>query len=61
MISKEIRVMVGAGRIVDIIGSDARFMTSLHLITRFVNEYYQKLIYRYLRRDSFGQDPYVAT
>ena len=55
MISKEVSVMVPTGRIVVIIGSDQRYMTSLRLITCFVNEYYRKLIYQYLRRD-FGKD-----
>ena len=55
MISREVSVMVPTGRIVVIIGSDQRYMTSLRLITRFINDYYRKLIYQYLRRD-FGQD-----
>ena len=39
----------------DVIGSDLRYMTSLQLITRFLNTYYKDLVEKYLNRD-FGDD-----
>ena len=46
---------VTTGRIMDVIGSDLRYMTSLQLITRFLNTYYKDLVEKYLNRD-FGDD-----
>ena len=54
MIENEIKVPTG--RIVVIIGSDSRFITSLHLINSLINQYYKQLIYQYLKRD-FSRDP----
>ena len=53
LISQEVRVTTG--RIMDVIGSELRYMTSLQLIKRFLNTYYKDLIDKYLNRD-FGDD-----
>lgn len=43
-ISKEVRVGVPSGRILDVMGNELRFVTSCQLIQRFVNEFYRTLV-----------------
>jgi hypothetical protein len=43
-ISKEVRVGVPSGRILDVMGTELRFVTSCQLIQRFVNEFYRTLV-----------------
>ena len=50
MISNEVKVGLPSGRIIDIIGTEYRFMMSRLLINLFLSEY-QKLINEYLKRD----------
>ena len=43
-IQREVRLSVPSGRILDVMGTELRFVTSCQLIQRFLDEYYRAMI-----------------
>jgi hypothetical protein len=57
-LSREVRVGVPSGRIIDVMGTELRFVTSCQLIQRFIDEYYRALIRDLLENEAilFAKD-----